>query len=41
MAKFVVKVAVQEAKKVCGTNKLYRGTDAVIEGVIHAMRLLL
>ena len=40
VAKFVLKVAVKEAKEACGTDKLCGWMEAVIEGGIHVMRLL-
>ena len=40
MKKCALCVAGQEAKVACGTEQLAGGVKAVIEGVIHAMRIL-
>ena len=38
--KCLLQVTGQEAKAACGTEQLFRGVDAGIEGGMHAMRLL-
>ena len=40
MEKCLLQVTGQEAKAACGTAQLAGGVEAVIEGVIHAMRVL-
>ena len=41
LEKCVLAVAGAEAKEACGTDQLYSGLEAGIEGGIHAVRLLL
>ena len=40
MAKCILKVAVQQEKEDFGKRQLFRGVEAVIEGVIRFIRLL-
>ena len=40
MEKCILRVTGQDPKAACGTYQLFGGVEAVIEGGIHAMRLL-
>ena len=40
MANCMVKVMGKETKETCGTEQLYGGVEAGIDGGIHVMRLL-